>query len=294
MSHIVLLGASGFLGAHIASAMIEHPGVSRLTRLGRDRCDLVAATVDDIRAVLRDLRPDVVVNGTGRLDGTTTELVQANTLATAKLLDALAGTGIRYVRLGSAGEYGPIPQGWAATETDPANPVSPYGLSHLAATRLVELAAASGRVDGVTLRVFNPVGAGLRESSVLGQAAHRLRVALATGASAITMGPLSAYRDLVDARDVATATVAAALAPDLPYRVFNIGSGHAVPTRVAVSLLAHVAGFTGEIREEGEPSARSATVDWALADCTRATSVLDWRPVHDLSDSVKAVWTGTP
>ena len=90
MSHIVLLGASGFLGAHIASAMIEHPGVSRLTRLGRDRCDLVAATVDDIRAVLRDLRPDVVVNGTGRLDGTTTELVQANTLATAKLLDALA------------------------------------------------------------------------------------------------------------------------------------------------------------------------------------------------------------
>lgn len=292
MSHVVLLGASGFLGAHIGQAMAAHPAVSRLTGLGRDRCDLVTIDVDDLRTLLGDLRPDVLVNGTGRLDGSATELVAANTLATAKLLDALSGTGIRYVRIGSAGEYGPIAHGRAATETDAANPVGAYGLSHLAATRLVELAGAAGRVDGVTLRVFNPIGAGMREGSVLGQAAQRLRAALATGAPTITMGPLSAYRDLVDARDVASATAAAAFASDLSERVFNVGSGRAEPVRVAVGLLATVAGFTGEIREEGEGSTRSATVDWALADCGRAAAVLGWRPGHDLSDAVKAVWTG--
>ena len=229
MSHVVLLGASGFLGVHIGQALAAHPAVSRLTGLGRDRCDLVTTDVDDLRTTLGDLRPDVVVNGTGRLDGSATELMAANTLATAKLLDALSGTAIRYVRIGSAGEYGPIAHGRAATENDPANPVGAYGLSHLAATRLVELAAAAGRVDGVTLRVFNPIGAGMREGSVLGQAAQRLRAALATGARTITMGPLSAYRDLVDARDVGTATAAAAFARELPDRVFNVGSGRAVP-----------------------------------------------------------------
>jgi nucleoside-diphosphate-sugar epimerase len=288
----VLLGASGFLGAHVARAIEARPGVGRLTTLGRDRCDLVTAEVDDIRAQLRDLRPTVVVNCTGRLDGSAADLMVANTLATAKLLDALTDTDIRYVRLGSAGEYGPIPFGRAATETDVANPVSAYGLSHLAATRLVEFAAMAGRVDAVSLRVFNPIGAGIGVANVLGRAVQRLRVALQTGASAISMGPLSAYRDFVDASDVAAAVVAAALTPDLGYRVFNVGSGRAVMVRDAVRLLAQVAGFTGEIEETGEGSTRSAVVDWAQADCARAATALHWRPGQELTDSLKSIWAG--
>lgn len=293
MSHVVLFGASGFLGAHVAVAMSDAVGVTRLTCLGRDRCDLMVAGVDEIRSLLTGLKPAAVVNATGRLDGSATELIQANALGTAKLLDALAGTGIRYVRLGSAGEYGPIPYGRAAAETDPAHPVREYGLSHLSATHLVELAAQAGRVDGVTLRVFNPIGAGMKNGSVLGQAAQRLRAALATGAPSITMGPLSAYRDFVDARDIARAVVAVALVPDPIHRVFNVGSGRAVPVRVAVGLLAQAAGFTGEIHEDGAGSTRSATVDWSLADCSRAAAVLGWHPRHDLADSVKAIWAGT-
>jgi nucleoside-diphosphate-sugar epimerase len=292
MSHVVLFGASGFLGAHVVTAMADAAGVSRLTCLGRDRCDLLTTDVDDLRSLLTALKPSAVVNCTGGLDGSATELLHANTLATAKLLDALAGTGVRYVRIGSAGEYGPIQPGLAALETDPANPVREYGLSHLAATRLVELAAQAGRVNGITLRVFNPIGSGMKEGSVLGQAAQRLRAALASGARTITMGPLSAYRDFVDARDVASAVVAAVLTPDPVHRLFNVGSGRAVPVRSAVGRLAQAAGFSGEIREEGEGSARSATVDWALAECTRAATALGWRPRYDVADSVKAIWAG--
>jgi nucleoside-diphosphate-sugar epimerase len=74
--------------------------------------------------------------------------------------------------------------------------------------------------------------------------------------------------------------------------VFNVGSGRAVPVREAVRLLAQVAGFDGQIHEDAAGSARSATVDWALADCTRAGAVLGWRPRYDLADSVKAIWAG--
>jgi NDP-hexose 4-ketoreductase len=291
MTHVLVFGASGFIGRHVRAVLAQDSCIDRVTAPGRNRCDLLAAEVDELASLLRELAPDVVVNCTGRLDGTGSQLLGANTLVPSKLVDAIADVdpAIRFIRLGSAGEYGPVPEGRAVTEDDPAAPVGEYGLSHLTATRLLELARAAGRAEAVTLRVFNPIGPGLRDENLLGRAAARLRDAVATGADFITMGPLSPYRDFLDARDLGRAVVAAALAPALP-TVINIGSGRAVPARTAVELLVEAAGFSGELREERTPSSRSATVDWILADISRAVEVLGWRPTHELADSTKAIW----
>ncbi|MCP2323160.1 nucleoside-diphosphate-sugar epimerase [Hamadaea flava] len=295
MNRILLLGASGFLGGHVHRALLDHPRLNDVSCPGRDRCDLITASVGDITRLLNDERPAAVVNCTGRLDGDLADLVLANTVVTAKLLDAIAVTNapIRLVRLGSAGEYGPIPFHHSVTETHPAQPVGAYGLSHLTATHLVSMAAAAGRVDGVTLRVFNPIGTGSGDASLLGRATTQLRQAVSGGWTSMTFGPLSAYRDFVDARDVASAVVAALLAPRLPVRVLNVGSGRAVQTRAAVQTLARLAGFTGEIKETGASSARSAEVSWTCADISHAGSILDWRPAHDLDESLKALWAGS-
>ena len=248
--------------------------MTRVTCAGRDRIDVLTAGPDAFADLLAAERPDVVVNCTGLLDGTAVQLMAANTMVTAHLVDAIAATrpGMRLVRIGSAGEYGPMPHGHAVREEDPAEPVSAYGLSHATACRLVALASQDGRVDGVSLRVFNPIGKGLRGGTVLARAAEAMRAALASGARAdgasgagtdgasgvppVVLGPLDAYRDFVDARDVATAVVAAVLAPELTARVLNIGSGQAVTTREAVALLADAAGYRGRITElplPGEP-----------------------------------------
>jgi len=287
-SHVLLFGSGGFIGSHVRAELTRDPAVGWVTCLGRDRCDLVAAGPDELASLLRELAPTVVVNCTGRLDGTATELVTANTLVTAKLIDAAAGRPIRLIRLGSAGEYGRVPRGRAATEDDPAEPVSAYGMSHLAATRLL------AQAGGLTLRVFNPIGPGQGDANVLGRAATRLRDALARGGHTITLGPLSAWRDFIDARDVARAVVAAAVAPTPATGVLNLGSGRAVAVREAVALLARTAGFTGRVNEEGTASARSAVTDWMCADISRAHEVLGWRPAYDLVDSVRAIWRSTP
>ena len=287
-SHVLLFGSAGFIGSHVRAELTRDPAVGWVTCLGRDRCDLVAAGPDELAALLRELAPTAVVNCTGRLDGTTAELVTANTLVTAKLIDAAAGRPIRLIRLGSAGEYGRVPRGRAATEDDPAEPVSAYGVSHLAATRLL------AQAGGLTLRVFNPIGPGQGDANVLGRAATRLRDALARGGHTITLGPLSAWRDFIDARDVARAVVAAAVAPTPATGVLNLGSGRAVAVREAVALLARTAGFTGRVNEEGTASARSAVTDWMCADISRAHEVLGWRPAYDLVDSVRAIWRSTP
>jgi len=207
-------------------------------------------------------------------------------MVAAKLLEAAgaAAPGARLVRLGSAGEYGIVPHGRSVAEDDRTEPVGAYGVSHLAGTRLFALAGA------VSLRVFNPIGAGQPAENVLGRAALRLREAVATGSGEITLGPLGAYRDFVDVRDVAALVRAVVLAPEVPGRIYNAGSGRAVTVREAVGLLAAEAGWTGTVHEAGTGPQRSAAVDWIRADVSRARRDLGWAPAHDLAASIKDIW----
>jgi nucleoside-diphosphate-sugar epimerase len=266
--------------------------IGELVCPARATFDLIDGDVAGLVDLLRWEAPDAVVSCVGRLGGTEPELIRGNTLVAAKLIEAVAEAvpDARLVRLGSAGEYGVVPHGRSVTEEDDTRPVAAYGVSHLAATRLFELAGASGRADAVSVRVFNPIGAGLSQENLLGRAATRLRTALAEGATEITMGPLGAYRDFVDVQDLASLVLAVITAPALRHRVFNGGSGTAVTAREAVRMLAVQAGYTGEIREEGAGPQRSAAVDWIRADIDRARTELGWSPVHDLAASIKDVW----
>ena len=286
---VLLFGASGFIGGHVRAALEADPEVKEVVCPGRIDHDLIDGDLTGLNRVLRDAEPDAVVSCVGRLDGTDAELIQANTMVAAKLLEAVAATAprARLVRLGSAGEYGVVEHGRSVTEEDPAAPVGAYGVSHLAATSLFRLA---GPVDAVSLRVFNPIGPGMSKENMLGRAADRMRTAMATGAGEIVMGPLSAYRDFIDVRDAAALVTAVLRAPALRHRVFNAGSGRAVSGRQAVVLLAETAGYHGDIREAGAGPQRSAAVGWIRADVGRARAELGWAPRYALGASIKAVW----
>jgi nucleoside-diphosphate-sugar epimerase len=293
MSRVLLFGATGFIGRHVLPVLSADPRVSAVTCAGRDRVDLFAGDQEALTAFIAEEAPDAVVNCTGRLTGTGPELIEANTVATAKLIEAIAAArpGARFVRLGSAGEYGPVAHGQSVTEDHPAAPVSEYGISHLAGTQLVLAASAAGRIDGIALRVFNPIGAGLHADNLLGRCANLFAEARTSGARTITLGSLSAYRDFVDVRDVATAVLAAVVTPQLTARVCNIASGRAVTSRETVRLLAEAAGFTGEILERGVGPARSSAVGWMRGDIERARQVLGWSPAYELSESVQSIWS---
>jgi nucleoside-diphosphate-sugar epimerase len=299
---VLLFGASGFLGTQVAAALADDHRTGEVVRAGRRiadvRHDLVADGEDALVRVLREVRPDAVVNAAGRLAGTDAELVEANVLTTARLLGAVqtAVPDARLVLLGSAAEYGAVEVGRRVTEDTPTRPLSAYGVTRLASTQLAALAAASGRVDVMVLRVFNPIGPGLPTENLLGKAAAQLHEALRTGKGRIRLGPLGACRDFVDVRDVGRAVATAALtAPvqDIRNRVLNVGSGTALPSREAVWQLARAAGFTGAIEEADPPPARSAGVPWIAADISRIGRVLDWAPSHDLTASTEATWQAT-
>ncbi|WP_336209634.1 NAD-dependent epimerase/dehydratase family protein [Nonomuraea sp. LPB2021202275-12-8] len=291
MTTVVLFGSTGFLGRQVKALLSEDPRVSRLLCPGRAVLDLLAATPDEAAGLLGAARPSAVLNCVGRLSGGYDELLRGNATATAVLIEAIAQSAprARFVRLGSAAEYGPVEYGHSVHERDPARPAGAYGISHLAGSLLVEQAAADGRVDGASLRIFNPVGPGISAESVLGRAGDMLRRAVAERTPRIELGPLGAYRDFVDVRDVAGAIVRAAFVPELAERVINVGSGRAVTVREAVAMQAAQAGFTGEVRESAPASVRSAAVGWSRADIRRAWQVLGWQPEYGLGESIKAM-----
>ncbi|OWV04536.1 NarL family transcriptional regulator [Micromonospora wenchangensis] len=292
MNRVLLLGAGGFLGRHIHAALADHTTVRAPSRA---RCDPARMELPELTALVARERPDVVVSAAGRIVGSGYDFVQAHVVTTAKLIEAVAAAapGARLVRIGSAAEYGVVPHGLAVAEEHPAAPVSEYGLSHLAATRLAELAGDAGRLDTIVLRVFNPVGPGMPAGNMLARATAMVRTAIADGADDIALGLHDTYRDLVDVRDVAAAVLAATrCAPVGAHRVVNVGSGRATATRDVVRLLADAAGFTGQIRPGGFPpdATRSAAVPWMCADVDRARRMLGWTPAYDLTASLRALW----
>jgi nucleoside-diphosphate-sugar epimerase len=289
---VLLFGASGFIGGHVKPVLENDSRIEHVVAVGRARCDLVGGSPEALTELVAEERPDAVVNCTGRLTGTGHELVLANTVVTAKLVEAVAkgAPGARLVRLGSAAEYGVVEPGVSVAETHPADPVSEYGASHLAGTLLVRMAAAQGRVDGIVLRVFNPIGAGLHEDNMLGRCAALLRRAKVDGSRKITLGSLDAVRDFVDVRDVAGAILAAVVTIDRTARVCNVASGRAVTARETVHSLAEVAGWDGDVVERGTGPARSALVPWMRGDVSLARRTLGWTPSVELAESLKQIW----
>ncbi|MDQ2941046.1 MAG: NAD(P)-dependent oxidoreductase [Chloroflexota bacterium] len=296
---VLLLGATGFLGRHVNEALATEPEfevVRHVHRASKDR-DAMPLDLVDMDDRLADLvaraAPDAVVNCAGTT-GDEARLEVLNVHLVERLLCAVraAAPQARVVHLGSSAEYGKTPPGEPISEATPAGPLSSYGASKLAATRLVTT-AADGGLDCLVLRVFNPIGAGMQTGSMPGNAARRLREAIASGSTSISLGPLDDWRDFLAASDVGGAVVAAVRLTGSGGPVINIGRGEAIQVRELVRRLAAIAGFRGEVREDSAPSARSAAVPWQLADTTLARSLLGWAARRPVNEALEELWRST-
>lgn len=296
---IVVVGGAGFLGRHVLAELATRPDVD-VTVLSREgdepvlhptvEMEIVEGRELELRRVLRQLNPTAIVNCAGLVSGGLDDLARANLWLVSMLVEAIAdsGNGARLVHIGSAAEYGPSTRGVPVSESSVARPTSSYAVTKLAGTETVLKAAASGRLSGVVLRVFNPVGPGSAPTSLTGRVLSELdRVHVEGGP--LRLGPLDAVRDFIDVRDVASAVArAASLSGDLR-GVYNIGRGQAVPARHLVNALCREVGFTGGVVEDAPAPERSALVDWQCADISLARSGLGWFPAFSLTEAVQNI-----
>ncbi|MEU3750663.1 MULTISPECIES: NAD-dependent epimerase/dehydratase family protein [Streptomyces] len=291
---VLVLGGTGFLGRHITAGFAAAGAqVVPSARHGAHRVDLTAADPGPLAALLRDVRPGVVVNASGRAWGAgAEEMAAANCDAVVTLAAALAELPAppRLVHLGSVHEYGPGTVGAGTREDHEPAPVTDYGRSKLGGTRAVLDAVRTEGLDAIVLRLANVCGPGTHRGSLLGAVGARLAEAqVAAGPTAdpveLRLAPLRAHRDFVDVRDVVDAVLTAAGAPRQDHPVINIGSGAARPMRRIVDRLVALSGLQVRIVEDaGDP--RRTDAEWQQLDITRARRVLKWSPARDLDTSL--------
>ncbi|MEU1216812.1 NAD(P)-dependent oxidoreductase [Streptomyces sp. NPDC005790] len=290
---ILVLGSTGYLGTHV----VERLGALRGARVftgGRSpavgvHVDLATDSADRLAKTLASVAPDAVVNCAGATGGDPVTLAEANARGPAVLCTAmaLACPSARLVHLGSAAEYGPGTGRVPTAESAATRPVGAYGATKLAGTVTVSASA----LDALVLRVGNPVGPGAPPTGLPGRVARLLREAGTAPDAVLRLGDLSAYRDFVDARDVARAVEHAVTAPGPLPRVLNISGGDAVPVRRMVRTLADIADFRGHVEEQGAGSARSEQVSWQCSDISAARTALGWCPSYTLRESLAALWS---
>ncbi|MGW7417249.1 NAD-dependent epimerase/dehydratase family protein, partial [Streptomyces sp. NPDC054863] len=137
---ILVLGSTGYLGAHAAGQLGALPGV-RLLGCGRGpgagaHVDLATTTPGELADTLREFDPHAVVNCAGSVGGDPVTLAEVNARGPAVLAAALhrSAPRARLVHLGSAAEYGTTTHGVRVTEAAATRPAGPYGATKLAGT----------------------------------------------------------------------------------------------------------------------------------------------------------------
>jgi UDP-glucose 4-epimerase len=202
--------------------------------------------------------------------------------ATQRLLDACVGKPIeRLVYASSSSVYGDnaaIPM----VETALPQPVSPYGVTKLAAEQLCHLYFFNYRVPAVSLRYFTVYGP--RQRPDMGF--NRFFSAILDGKPLVQYGDGLQTRDFTFVADAATATADAAVR-GVPGRVYNIGGGSRVSLREVFALLARVSGRTVTIDQQ--PPQKGDMRD-TYADTSRARADLGFAPSVTLEEGLRSMW----
>jgi len=144
-----------------------------------------------------------------------------NVQVTQKLLEAAKDTSLeKFVFSSSSSVYGMTPD-LPMTEASPLCPLSPYGVTKLAAERLCDLYFKNYRVPTVSLRFFTVYGPGQRPD----MAFHKFFKAILEGREIAVYGDGRQTRDFTFVDDIVGANLAALKKGRLG-QVYNVGGGH--------------------------------------------------------------------
>ena len=250
-------GAAGFIGSHLADALVargddvvgidsfndyydpalkeENAAALDVRRLDLARDEIDLAGIDGVF----HLAGQPGVRSFGDVFGL---YVERNVLASQRLFEAAARDGVRVVFSSSSSVYGEA-ESYPTPEDAPPAPLSPYGITKLTCEHLVRAYARSFGLDAVVLRYFNAFGPRQRPDMAFAKVVN----ALASGSSFDLYGDGEQTRGWTYVADVVDATIRAMESGSGTY---NVGGGLEASLRDAIGVLERLGGRELDLREQ--------------------------------------------
>ncbi len=205
-----------------------------------------------------------------------------NILATQKLLEAAKKRPrLKFVYASSSSVYGLTPT-LPMREDSPLHPLSPYGVTKLAAEQLCFLYFKNYGLPTISLRFFTVYGPGQRPD----MAFHKFFKAIREDRAITVFGDGRQTRDFTYIDDITDACVAA---PEKarPGEVYNLGGGHREKLVNLFPLFEEICGRRVKISWR---EAQKGDVPHTLADIAKAGQDLGFSPQMDLTEGLRREW----
>jgi UDP-glucose 4-epimerase len=205
-----------------------------------------------------------------------------NVLATQRLLEAAVKAGTpRLVMASSSSVYGDVAE-MPLRETTACRPISPYGVTKLAAEHLGGLYGRQYGLPLVSMRYFTVYGPRQRPD----MAFHRFLKAARDGTEIVLYGDGEQTRDFTFVADAVSSTRAAADS-GRPGCVYNIGGGERVSMNRVLTLVEEVTERRLAVRRDG---AQRGDMRDTFADTRAAELDLGFRSSVCLRDGLGREW----
>jgi UDP-glucuronate 4-epimerase len=300
MTRVLVTGAAGFIGSHLCEALLAQgfevvgldafiPYYPRADKeahladlLGADgftfhEADLRTAPLEPMLDGVDAVAHLAAMPGLMR-SWTDFELyLSCNVAATSRLLDASRARSIsRFIHISTSSVYGLEAVG---DEEIPTRPVSPYGVTKLAAEHLVSAYTQTFGFPAAILRFFSIYGPRQRPDM-----AYRIFTdALSQGRPITVYGDGGQSRSSTYVTDAVAGTIAA-LSGAVVGGIYNIAGGRRLTLNEAIEIISDELGVTPYIVHA---PARGGDQRHTEADTTRAREAFGYRPTVDPDDGLR-------
>ncbi|MDP6793713.1 MAG: SDR family oxidoreductase [Anaerolineales bacterium] len=293
MTRYLVTGGAGFIGSNIAEALVKRGDTVRIAddlSTGRreniagfetqieflqgDLADLdfARSAVDGVNFVIHQAAIPSVPRSVADPLGNN----RAGVVATLNLLLAARDAGVRRMTYASSSSiYGEARDGAAKREDMLPAPLSPYGVSKLAAEQYCMSFHTVYGFEVVALRYFNVFGSRQDPVSEYAAVIPRFITALMRGEPPTIHGDGEQTRDFTFVGNIVRANLHALEHPNAPGQIFNIAMGAVNSLNQIAKTLQELTGVDA-VPQYTEP--RPGDIRHSLADVSKAAELLQFEP----------------